>query len=296
MVKFRAYITSFRLRTLPLSISGIILGSLLGYSKGMFDVRIFFLAIATTLSLQILSNLANEYGDISKGTDNAARLGPHRSIQSGLISIKEFKKLILAFVIISLIIGSVLLYYAHKNLYDYIIFMIIGALAILAAILYTVGRYAYGYHAMGDIFVLIFFGLVSVLGSFFLMTYSFDLWVLLPAISIGLLSVGVLNMNNIRDIENDKLCGKNTIPNILGKKNAKIYHIIIIAIAIISLIIYSLQNKHIYTISLVLLSPLYYVHIKNVIVKSGRDLDPELKRLSITTLLTSIIWGLGCCF
>ena len=265
MRKAKHYINSFRLRTLPLSLSGIILGTLLASAKGCFDRSTFIWAILTTLCLQILSNLANELGDIQKGTDNEQRLGPIRSIQSGALSVKEFKRCIWIFVILSACSGTILVYNAFPSLIsrDGLLMILLGITAIVAAIKYTMGKGAYGYHGLGDLFVFLFFGLLSVIGSWFLMTHYLDLTLLLPASSIGFLATGVLNLNNMRDIENDRLCGKRTLPVLMGISKAKIYHLFLIAGAFLTMTIYMyLQGAEMVHFTFLLTLPLFTIHLK----------------------------------
>lgn len=292
MSKAKYYIASFRLRTLPLSLSGIFLGTLLAKADGFFHTLPFVFAVATTLCLQILSNLANELGDLQKGTDNAERLGPIRSIQSGALTLTEFKRTIIVFVLLSVISGSVLVYTAFDSLFsrDGIIMLLLGGAAIIAAIKYTVGKNAYGYHGLGDLFVFLFFGLLSVMGAYFLMAHQINALLLLPASAIGLLSTGVLNLNNMRDVDNDRACGKRTIPVLIGVHKAKIYHFILIIGAFVCMSSYVFLHEHTPTDFLFLLTlPLFIFHLLKVTNNQGRSLDPQLKVLSLSTLLFAII-------
>ena len=294
--KFKAYITSFRLRTLPLSLSGVLLGTLLAVSEGYFQASTFAWAMLTTVALQILSNLANEIGDLTKGTDNEHRLGPIRSAQSGALSMREMVRAMVVFGIIAVITGSLLIYEAFRDLLSWksIALFIAGGASIVAAIKYTVGKNAYGYRGLGDLFVFIFFGLVSVMGSYFAMSGKLSWICLLPAAAIGFLSSGVLNMNNIRDIENDSVYGKRTIPVILGVQGAKRYHFVIILLAFFCLVMYSVLHPAGWTGYLFLLAtPLLVIHLKHVCQGEGRALDSQLKFLSITTLLISLLFGFG---
>lgn len=294
MSNFKHYIASFRLRTLPLSLSGIILGSLLASSVGYFNLTTFILAITTTLCLQILSNLANELGDLQKGTDNEQRLGPIRSIQSGAITIKAFKQTIGVFILLSICSGVALIFLAFDALFsqDGIILLALGGISIVAALKYTIGKGAYGYHGLGDLFVFLFFGLLSVSGSWFLMTHSLDFSIFLPAASIGLLATGVLNLNNMRDIENDHLCGKHTLPVLIGISKAKIYHTGLIIGAFLTMIIYMyLQGIQMVHFSFLLTLPLFIIHIQKVRNAQGRTLDAQLKILSIYTFIFALISG-----
>lgn len=292
MSKAKYYIASFRLRTLPLSLSGIFLGTLLAKADGFFHTLPFVFAVATTLCLQILSNLANELGDLQKGTDNAERLGPIRSIQSGALTLTEFKRTIIVFVLLSVISGSVLVYTAFDSLFswDGIIMLLLGGAAIIAAIKYTVGKNAYGYHGLGDLFVFLFFGLLSVMGAYFLMAHQINALLLLPASAIGLLSTGVLNLNNMRDVDNDRACGKRTIPVLIGVHKAKIYHFILIIGAFVCMSSYVFLHNHTPSDFLFLLTlPLFIFHLIKVTNNQGRSLDPQLKVLSLSTLLFAII-------
>ena len=296
MSKVRAYITSFRLRTLPLSLSGVLLGSLLAASDGYFKTTTFVWAMLTTVALQILSNLANEVGDLTKGTDNEHRLGPIRSAQSGALSMREMVQAMIVFGVIAIITGSLLIYEAFRDLLNWksISLFIAGGASIVAAVKYTVGKSAYGYRGLGDLFVFIFFGLVSVMGSYFAMSGVLPWICVLPAAAIGFLSSGVLNMNNIRDIENDSVCGKRTIPVILGIQGAKIYHFVITLLAVICLVLYSVLHPAGWTGYLFLLTlPLLAMHLKSVYWGEGRALDSQLKFLSITTLLIALLLGFG---
>lgn len=296
MSKVRAYITSFRLRTLPLSLSGVLLGSLLAASDGYFKTTTLVWAMLTTVALQILSNLANEVGDLTKGTDNEHRLGPIRSAQSGALSMREMVQAMIVFGVIAIITGSLLIYEAFRDLLNWksIALFIAGGASIVAAVKYTVGKSAYGYRGLGDLFVFIFFGVVSVMGSYFAMSGVLPWICVLPAVAIGFLSSGVLNMNNIRDIENDSVCGKRTIPVILGIQGAKIYHFVITLLAVICLVLYSMLHSAGWTGYLFLLTlPLLVMHLKSVYRGEGRALDSQLKFLSITTLLIALLLGFG---
>ncbi|MDE6877770.1 MAG: 1,4-dihydroxy-2-naphthoate octaprenyltransferase [Odoribacter sp.] len=296
MKKLQPCIRSFRLRTLPLSVSGILLGTLFAYSEGKYDNRIFLLAITTTLCLQILSNLANELGDALKGTDNNNRLGPTRSIQAGLLTHNDFRHLIAGFVILSLLSGTSLVVLSFRNLFCYksLLLLLTGGVAILAALKYTLGKNPYGYRGLGDLFVFLFFGLLSTLGAYFLMTHTLSTTLLLPACSLGLLCAAVLNVNNIRDMENDKICGKYTLPVKIGEKNACIYHTCLITGALSGNIIYTALTYNGISAFLPLLTlPLFLIHLRTMWTNSGKKLDSQLKFLSLTTLTFSLLWGIG---
>ncbi len=292
--QLRAYLVSFRLRTLPLSLSGIFLGSLLARADGHFRWDAFGWAVATTLCLQILSNLANEWGDLQKGTDNADRLGPIRSIQSGGLSLREFKRMIAVFAGLSAVCGCALVYTAFEHLFtrDGLVMLGLGAAAMVAAVKYTVGKKAYGYRGMGDLSVFLFFGLLSVCGSYFLLAESLSAWVFLPASAIGMLSAGVLNLNNMRDIDNDRKCGKRTLPVMMGIPRAKIYHYALIAGAFLCMGGYvAARGGGIRGWLFLVTLPLFAGHIAKVARNEGRELDAQLKVLSLATLLFALLGG-----
>lgn len=289
---FKPWIVSLRLRTLPLSASCIIMGSFLAVYSGKFNITVFFMALLTTLLLQILSNLSNEYGDMVKGTDSEGRVGPQRSIQKGEITMKQMRRMMLLTAFITAVAGVSLVLYATDLLYT-IIFFITGAAAIIAAVKYTVGRKPYGYRAMGDLFVFIFFGPVGVIGTFFLHTGFFRTDIILPSITAGFLSVAVLNLNNMRDAENDLRHGKITLAILLGKRRSRFYHLFLISVSITASIIFASINnleifKYFYLITFIpLLKSLAAVLKYN----DPSVLDPELKKTAVTNLLHSFAFG-----
>lgn len=294
-MNIKVWVEAARLRTLPLSISGIIVGSFAAYHKVGDKCQfwtIFIFAILTTLCFQILSNFANDYGDGVKGTDNDKRVGPKRAIQSGAITKQQMKKAIIVTSILSMIVALILIYisFGKDNFLYSVVFFILGLASVAAAIKYTVGKSAYGYRGLGDLFVFLFFGLLSVIGSNFLYTMQIDYLTILPAITVGLLSVGVLNLNNMRDIENDIASGKNTIVVKMGAKNAKTYHISMIIIAFICLLAFGyIQNILIFPFTVVFLL-LFAPHLKRVNdVKEPKAYDPELKVVALGTFLLSLV-------
>ena len=293
MKKFQAWISACRLRTLPLSISGAIVGSGVAYSDGFFDLTVCVLTIITTLSLQILSNLANDYGDGVKGTDNENRIGPERALQSGIISPKQMRNAIVINVVICLILVVTLIYKAFgaDQFLTSLVFIILGILAIVAAIKYTVGASAYGYKALGDLMVFLFFGWLSVLGTYFLYSKQFDFLMILPASAIGLLSAGVLNLNNMRDLESDKLSDKHTLAGYLGSINSKTYHQLLIVIAMVLMSVYSFLsvNSSMYLMLISFIPLFFHLHIINKI-KAPKDYDPQLKVLALSTVALALLF------
>lgn len=297
MATSKSWLHAFRLRTLPLALSSIIIGSALSFFDDSFKLGVCILAAVTTTLLQILSNLANDYGDAVVGTDNKDRLGPQRTVQSGAISKKQMLHAIIYFSILSLFSGLSLLYLAFNGEFNFtlISFLLLGIAAIAAAINYTVGKNPYGYKGFGDLLVLIFFGFVGVVGTYFLNTLSFRWDILLPALSIGLLSVGVLNLNNMRDIENDRKSGKITLVVRLGYKKAKIYHSLLIVIAFATACEFVFRNFEHYLqfIFLVLLPFFMFDLCKIMKIKNHVELDPFLKKTALKTLLFAILFTIG---
>jgi 1,4-dihydroxy-2-naphthoate octaprenyltransferase len=296
LILLKAWINAFRLRTLPLSISGILVGLALANINGDWDDLLFWGAIGTTLLFQITSNLANDLGDTLKGTDTEKRIGPMRSVQSGLISKKTMTSAILLFIVLCCCSSIFLIYHCSKTLTAsaILIYGVLALLCIIAAITYTIGKKAYGYHGLGDLMVFIFFGAVSVVGSFGLFGNPINRETILACISIGTWSVGVLNLNNMRDQENDKQSNKNTLAVKFGYDGAKNYHVGLIIIGIISwtILICSLYLKERSAVYFISLLPLLFfikhlLKIKKIV--NPKDFDPELKVLALTTFFAAIL-------
>ena len=337
--KLKAWISAARLRTLPLSISGILVGSAFAYQRldywnatksflqnknveesGLsklidafnfeFNYIIPILALITTLGFQILSNFANDYGDGVKGTDNEDRIGPMRALQSGIISPKEMKRAMVITAVLTLISAILLIYVSLgiERLLISLFFLVLGIAAIWAAIKYTVGDNAYGYRGLGDVFVFIFFGPVSVMGIYFLITKGLEWFMIFPSITVGLLSVAVLNLNNMRDIESDKKAGKNTIVVKMGLSKAKLLHYGFIVIAFLCAFIsvftiygytivtnyYNHNDPYIDTnylafLPLLAFIPLFIHLFKVKKTTSPALLDPELKKVALSTFFFAVL-------
>lgn len=291
------WIEAARPRTLPLALSCILMGCFLAASTGQFSWPVALLSVLTTTLLQILSNFANDYGDAVNGKDTELREGPRRAVHSGNIPAATMLKAIMLFSILSLVSGLSLLYIALKDApaNTFWVFLGIGIACIIAAITYTAGKRPYGYVGLGDLSVLIFFGWVGVLGSSYLHTHVWNWDLLLPATSCGLFAVGVLNINNIRDIESDRATGKNSIPVRLGRKKAVLYHWTILLIGMSCVLVYTLQHFSGYTSLIFLLSFPFF--IKNGLAVSrlqkASELDPYLKQMALSTLLFVILFGIG---
>jgi len=290
------WIEAARVRTLPLSVSGILVGSFYAMSQAIFNWYIVGFALLTTLGLQILSNFANDYGDGVKGTDNEDRVGPQRAVQSGAISPQSMKSAIRLTAVITFIFATLLIYFSFKDQYLYysLFFLVLGVIAIASAIRYTVGNSAYGYRGWGDVFVFVFFGWVSTMGTYFLFAKEWDWYLTLPATAIGLLSVGVLNLNNMRDEDSDRKSGKRTMVVKMGGATARQYHYFLITTAMVLMLGFGLLkgfaiDQYIYVIVFFpLMSHMLRVHR----TQNNRDLDPELKRLAISTFVLALLLSL----
>jgi 1,4-dihydroxy-2-naphthoate octaprenyltransferase len=241
--------------------------------------------------------MANDYGDFVNGKDTAERIGPKRMVQSGEITPKTMLQGIIIIGIFTAISGLALILIgtAGIDITNIVIFGILGIAAIVAAIKYTVGKNPYGYRGLGDIFVFIFFGLVGVIGTFFLHTQTFSWDLLLPASSMGFLSTGVLNMNNLRDYEADKNANKKTIVVAMGQQKAKFYHLFLVGGAILLALIYTITNYNSPWQWLFIISfPMLFLNLKTVFsYKNSIELYPELGKLSMGTLLFAISFGVG---
>jgi 1,4-dihydroxy-2-naphthoate polyprenyltransferase len=291
----KAWLSAFRLRTLPLSLSCIGMAGFLAAYVHQFDGVIFSLCCVTTIFLQILSNLANDYGDSINGADHAGRKGPQRAVQSGAISLSSMRNAVIVFVLLSLVSGLLLLWISFgTNWRGFAAFFGLGLLSILAAIGYTVGKKPYGYIGLGDVSVLLFFGLVGVMGSYFLFTHSITWKELLPALSCGLFSIAVLNINNIRDIESDRAAGKFSVPVRIGKEKASLYHWALLISGLIATLAYTIINYQSPWQFLFLLSaPLFIKNGISISQKPSHQLDPYLKQMALSTLLFVVLFGIG---
>ena len=293
--KFKIWLEAARLRTLPLSLSGIIVGNGLAYKSDRFSLVILFLSLATTIAFQVLSNFANDYGDGVKGTDNESRIGPARVLQQGFLTREELKRGIQFCAAVSLLFAFALIYVAFgtSDLLYSLIFILLGIASVISAIKYTVGTNAYGYRALGDLFVFLFFGGVSVLGSYFLQVHEFQIELILPATALGLLSVGVLNLNNMRDMHTDKQVNKITMAVLLGASLSKAYHAFLLTGAILTTVFYikmDIQPAYLFMIAVL---PMM-IHLRRVLgYTDPKKFDPELKRLALCTFLFAILFAIG---
>ena len=288
----KKWINAFRLRTLPLAFSCIIMGSGLAYATGQFYLTVFILALITTLFLQILSNLANDYGDFVKGTDNDERVGPDRTMQSGLITKPEMVRIMWVIALLCSIFGVWLIYEGTNGL-DLLkagVFAILGITAMGAAVKYTMGKNPYGYAGLGDIFVFLFFGWLGVLGSYFLHTHTLNWELLLPASSIGFFTTAVLNINNMRDHLTDEKSGKNTLVVRIGISWAKRYHFMLNFIGILFIVLYTVPAIN---------AILFFLFGFVLFIKPAREIlrnkdytsfDPYLKKQVIAIFLFTIIF------
>lgn len=293
MSNIKHWVSAMRLRTLPLSVSGILVGSAIALASESWNNWIFGLALSTTVLFQIISNLANDLGDTLKGTDNDDRLGPKRTLQAGVITKKAMKMTIILFSILSLASAAALIYVSIDGMSQSVLltYIALAIFCVLAAITYTIGKKAYGYNGLGDLMVLIFFGLVSVLGVYSLYTKTFLIDNLLPAVSIGLLSTAVLNLNNMRDFANDAKSRKNTLVVKMGPNQAKLYHALLIVMALLSMAVFIGRiGEPLLFISLVPGIALVF-HLRKVMKTTDpRSFDPELKIVAFSTFGISLLF------
>ena len=297
MQKISVWFAAARLRTLPLSVSGILVGNGVAWLEGSFSWSLFILALLTTIAFQVLSNFANDYGDGVKGTDNDQRLGPKRVLQQGLLTKAALKKGIQITAGVSLLFALSLIYLAFgsEDWGKALFFIALGLASIIAAIQYTIGDSAYGYYALGDLFVFLFFGGVSVVGSYYVRTQLLPLTLILPAASIGLFSTAVLNLNNLRDMDNDRASNKLTVPLLLGYDKGRIYHSFLVITAFVLSSIYAFLNaESVFSyLFLLLFLPLGNHLIRVSKSKGGKSLDPELKVVAVSTFFFAIVFILG---
>lgn len=275
------YIQSLRLRTLPLSVSGIILGTGLA---GFLDVWTFALAVCTTLSLQILSNLCNELGDAQKGTDADQKGRAAYGLQAGTITVLQMKRMIALFIGLSVLFGTALVWTAFGTLLcaQSLVFLGLGALAIVGAITYTLGSHSYGYMGLGDLGVFLFFGLLSTMGAYYLQTQTMTGEVCWCGVAIGLPCVGVLNLNNIRDLEHDIMHGKHTLASRLGPVGARAYHCLLLFCCLLIFIL----TGHYWVGGVV---PVWAWHIRYVGMQPTEKLDKQMPVLMFTTFAVALL-------
>ncbi len=292
---FSIWFSTARPKTLPLALASILVGSALAAWQSKFDWLTTLLALITTVLLQILSNFANDYGDHVKGSDTVERIGPLRAIQHGAINGKQLKIALIVVAFLSFLSGSILIGYAYQSWQDLLVFGGLGVLAIVAAITYTIGKKPYGYLGLGDISVLIFFGFLAVLGTFYLQTHQLFPSLLLPALGCGLLSVAVLNINNLRDIYQDQKAGKNTLIVRIGRQNGRIYHIGLLSISLLSYLLFALiELTHWYNFLFLLATPLLVKHALFVYRHTDPvQLRPLLGQMAGLALLTNLLFSLS---
>ncbi len=297
MNKIRAAVASMRLRTLPLSTGGVILGILLATADFKVDLWVAVLIVLTTVCLQILSNLSNELGDVLHGIDTEDRVGPQYGLNGGVLTIGEMKVLIGIFVALCIVSGTAMTLLSFGTLWDLtpILVLLMGAGAIMGAMKYTLGRNPYGYRGLGDFYVFVFFGLVAVLGAYFVASHTLFWRLLLPGAAVGCFSVGVLNVNNIRDMETDA-ANRVTVAIRLGERKAKIYQTVLIVLGWILMLAYcQLRMFSWWHYLFVLTLPLFILHIRGVWKRTGKALDPMLPLLVMSTFLFCLLAGIGFC-
>ncbi|MBW6536493.1 MAG: 1,4-dihydroxy-2-naphthoate octaprenyltransferase [Mariniphaga sp.] len=297
MATLKSWINAARPRTLPLALSGIFMGCGLAWFYGAIDAIVSLLAIVTATLIQIFSNFANDYGDSQKGADNQFRLGPIRTVQSGEISHKEMETGMILVGGLSFLTGILLVYLGtwHISKIAFFIFIGFGILSLIAAYFYTAGKKSYGYIGLGDVFVFLFFGLLPVPGVFYLNAGFLTASVFLPAITIGLFSTGVLNLNNMRDIVNDRNSGKITIPVRIGAQKARFYHLSLILGGWIFALVFTLKYfQSIWQLLFLVTLPFFVLDLRKIFrIQNEKELDPFLKRLALSTLAFTLLFCLG---
>ncbi|WP_114194770.1 1,4-dihydroxy-2-naphthoate polyprenyltransferase [Edaphovirga cremea] len=291
----KAWLESLRPRTLPLAFSSIVTGSAIAAWHDSFKPGVALLALITAGLLQILSNLANDYGDAIKGSDTPERIGPLRGMQKGMITAQQMKRALILTVILTVMAGIALITVACEKPSDVLGFLMLGLLSIVAAITYTVGNKPYGYMGLGDISVLIFFGWISVAGTYYLQTGELDSIVMLPATACGLLATAVLNINNLRDIENDQRNGKNTLAVRLGPQTARRYHVFLLLAATLCLALFSWLFLSGWSAWLFVLAlPLLVRHSVLVLRDpTASGMRPMLEHMVKAALLINILFAIG---
>ncbi|MGB9097592.1 1,4-dihydroxy-2-naphthoate polyprenyltransferase [Erwinia sp.] len=291
----RAWLESLRLRTLPLACASVMTGSALAWWQGHFNAGTAFLALLTTALLQILSNLANDYGDAQKGSDTPARIGPLRGMQKGVISLPQMRMALLFTVALTVISGVCLVISACQSFNDILGFIALGAVAIVAAIAYTVGKKPYGYLGLGDASVLIFFGWLGVMGSDYLQSHQLSALLILPATACGLMAVAVLNVNNLRDIESDQLHGKFTLAVRLGASGARRYHSLLLSAAVLCYVLFALlASLNAAGWLFLLAAPLLFRQARYITQQtSAVAMRPMLEKTVKSALLLNLLFSLG---
>ncbi|HIE6574457.1 TPA: 1,4-dihydroxy-2-naphthoate polyprenyltransferase [Klebsiella pneumoniae] len=291
----QAWLESLRPKTLPLAFAAIIVGTVLAWEQGHFDPWVALLALITAGLLQILSNLANDYGDAVKGSDKPDRIGPLRGMQKGVITPQQMKRALIVTVVLICLFGLALLCAAWQSVGDFIGFLALGGLSIVAAITYTVGTRPYGYIGLGDISVLVFFGWLSVLGSWYLQAHNVEAAIFLPATACSLLATAVLNINNLRDIDSDRQNGKNTLAVRLGPVNARRYHACLLLGALLCLALFNLLALHsAWGWLFILATPLLVKQARYVLRESDPlAMRPMLEKTVKGALLTNLLFVIG---
>lgn len=297
MATTKSWINAARPRTLPLALSGIFMGCGLAWFYGSIDVIVSLLAIVTATLIQIFSNFANDYGDSQKGTDNQFRIGPTRTVQSGEISQKEMETGMTVVGGLSFLTGLWLVYLGtwHISKIAFFTFIGFGILSLIAAYFYTAGKKSYGYIGLGDLFVFLFFGLLPVPGVFYLNAGYLPVEIFLPAVTVGFFSTGVLNLNNMRDMANDRNSDKITIPVRIGARNSRFYHLSLILGGWIFALVFTLKYFQSFWQLLFLVTfPFFVLDLWNIFrIQNEKELDPFLKRLALSTLAFTLLFCLG---
>lgn len=292
MKKIKIWIECARLRTLPVSVAGVVMACGLAVREGEFSLIPVILCFIFAVMAQIVSNFANEYYDFKRGADKKGRVGPRRGVTEGDIKPQTLKKVTFATLCIACSIGCCLIPFGGWWL------LAVGAFIAIFALAYSAGPYPLSYHGLGDLAVLLFFGIIPVNLTYYVQSgILFDVNVFLASVSIGLMGVNVLIVNNYRDMEDDKEAGKRTSVVIVGRKVASIIYLLNGCVAIILMLpIWVSVNYIIYLIPVLYLL-LHVVIWRKLVTNSGAALNPLLGATSINMLMFSILitlyWSIG---
>ena len=290
----KMWFLAIRPRTLVLSLAGTLVGGFVALSEGSANIGAWSLCAVTAMLLQALSNLANDYGDFEKGVDNAERVGPKRPLMKGQLSAAQMKKAIVVTTVLALLSGAVLVFWVSRlNIYELTFFALLGLAAVAAAMLYTLGKRPYGYRGLGDVYCFIFFGIAAVFGTYYLTAHQANWAVLLPAAAMGFMSNAVLNINNMRDAENDRLNGKKSLVVKIGQKNAYIYHVALIVSAFVCLVVFAVMSgKPLWSYAFLLLFPFFVKDLVGIKKTPPEQLDPYLGKQAVKTFVLALAFGL----
>ncbi|MBN1266163.1 MAG: 1,4-dihydroxy-2-naphthoate polyprenyltransferase [Anaerolineales bacterium] len=288
---WKVWILASRPKTLPAAAAGVVMGSAMAWFDGSLRIDTMLVCLVCALLLQISSNLANDVFDFERGTDTAGRLGPMRVTQAGLLTPRQVKTGLIITIILAAVLGLYLVWLRGLPI------LLIGIAAILSAVAYTGGPFPLGYYGLGEILVFLFFGLASVIGTYYVQTGVVTPPAVWMAIPPGMIITAILVVNNLRDLENDREAGKNTLAVILGESATKIEYAVCIAIAYLVLPLAVWATIVPWTALLTWLSlPLALKAMHETYTKKGRPLNAALAATGRTALAFSLLFWAGLLF